>query len=139
MQKDDGSVEQRLCSPRVAPIGTADFTVVEASTTRFGNLAKRTQLSSTKSAEAFHVAPRPTEPECVFTKRTNLAFFNEINDACPPWELCANPAEQTQFFLDRIEDARARVHPQVGITPFWRNGRNELIWLFPTKSRHSLP
>ena len=116
--------------------GIADSTrgVVEASATRFGNLAERTQLCSTKSTEAFQVSPRSAAMDSIFTKhktqnhktqntkRTNLAFHNEINDACPPREPCSIPAEQTQFFLDRIEGARARLHPQADITPFWRNG-----------------
>jgi hypothetical protein len=54
--------------------------------------------------------------------KTTKTFFNEISDACLLREFRAMPAEQTQFFPDRIEGARWRVHPHTDTTPFWRNG-----------------
>jgi hypothetical protein len=84
--------------------GIADSTrgVVEASATRFGNLAERTQLCSTKSTEAFQVSPRSAATDSIITKhktakRTNLRNRNEIKDEPP------------------------RGRPGTGPTALWRN------------------
>jgi hypothetical protein len=126
---------------RVALSGTADFAwvVVEASATRLHYFAKRTQLSSTKSTNAFHVPPHVAAMGYVFAKRTNLAFHNEINDASQSVALGSLPRHSggtKPIFSNRIEGARLRVHPQVDITPF---RRNELIWGVPMKSRRHIP